>query len=46
MAALVKTLQDCELHYVRCIKSNDEKRANLLTDKRVHHQITYLGAPW
>ena len=43
IAALVKTLSDCELHYVRCIKSNDEKRANVMTDQRVHHQITYLG---
>jgi myosin-1 len=43
VAALVKTLAESDLHYVRCIKPNDEKRARLFTEDRVQHQITYLG---
>ena len=43
VALLVKTLAESEPHYVRCIKPNDEKKANVFTDARVLHQITYLG---
>ncbi|OQR90393.1 myosin-like protein [Achlya hypogyna] len=42
-AALVTALMDCQPHYVRCIKSNDHKQANHVDDKRVLHQIQYLG---
>ncbi|OQS06846.1 myosin [Thraustotheca clavata] len=42
-AALVTALMDCQPHYVRCIKSNDNKQANHVDDKRVLHQIQYLG---
>jgi myosin-1 len=41
--ALVKTLKACTPHYVRTIKSNDEKQANLIDDARVLHQCKYLG---
>lgn len=41
--ALVTALMDCTPHYVRCIKSNDQKQANKLDDRRVVHQIKYLG---
>lgn len=40
---LVKTLRSCNPHYVRTIKSNDEKRANFIDDARVLHQCKYLG---
>ncbi|KAF1332010.1 Myosin-like protein, partial [Globisporangium splendens] len=41
--ALVTALMDCTPHYVRCIKSNDQKQPNKLDDRRVIHQIKYLG---
>ncbi|KAI9906887.1 hypothetical protein PsorP6_003602 [Peronosclerospora sorghi] len=41
--ALVTALMDCTPHYVRCIKSNDQKQANKMDDRRVIHQIKYLG---
>ncbi|KAF0697355.1 Aste57867_11956 [Aphanomyces stellatus] len=42
-AALVTALMDCQPHYVRCIKSNDLKQPHTIDDKRVLHQIQYLG---
>ncbi|KAH8095201.1 hypothetical protein JL720_2480 [Aureococcus anophagefferens] len=42
--ALVAALMQCEPHYVRCVKSNDDKRA-LACDERVSHQCKYLGLP-
>jgi len=41
--ALVTALMDCAPHYVRCIKSNDEKRALTVDSTRVKHQVKYLG---
>lgn len=41
--ALVTALMDCTPHYVRCIKSNDQKQSNKIDDRRVIHQIKYLG---
>lgn len=41
--ALVTALMDCTPHYVRCIKSNDQKQPNKIDDRRVIHQIKYLG---
>lgn len=41
--ALVTALMDCTPHYVRCIKSNDQKQPNKMDDRRVVHQIKYLG---
>ena len=35
----------CEPHYVRCVKSNDDKRALACDDERVSHQCKYLGLP-
>jgi myosin-1 len=40
---LVNKLMDCSPHYVRCMKSNDEKKANMIDDKRMEHQAKYLG---
>ncbi|RNC59121.1 putative myosin IB heavy chain [Trypanosoma cruzi] len=40
---LVKTLMGCNPHYVRTIKSNDEKRRDFLDEARVLHQVKYLG---
>ena len=40
---LVARLNECEPHYIRCIKSNDRKQAGLLDAERVRHQVRYLG---
>ena len=32
-------------HYVRCVKTNDEKRPLYCDDERVAHQCKYLGLP-
>eukprot|EP00672_Neobodo_designis_P024485 CAMPEP_0174831110 /NCGR_PEP_ID=MMETSP1114-20130205/2916_1 /TAXON_ID=312471 /ORGANISM="Neobodo designis, Strain CCAP 1951/1" /LENGTH=1146 /DNA_ID=CAMNT_0016064931 /DNA_START=57 /DNA_END=3497 /DNA_ORIENTATION=+ len=40
---LVATLRSCTPHYVRTIKSNDEKQPNLIDEARVLHQCKYLG---
>ena len=42
-AELVKTLMDCSPNYVRCIKSNDAKKADTFEFERVKHQTKYLG---
>mmetsp|Transcript_23192 Transcript_23192/g.71334 ORF Transcript_23192/g.71334 Transcript_23192/m.71334 type:complete len:942 (+) Transcript_23192:1805-4630(+) len=42
---LVAALMQCEPHYVRCVKTNDEKRALFCDDERVSHQCKYLGLP-
>jgi myosin-1 len=34
---------DCQPHYVRCVKSNDAKRALFIDKSRVQHQVKYLG---
>jgi myosin-1 len=43
LANLMEKLLACEPHYVRCIKPNDEKRAGVLNEQRVRHQVRYLG---
>ncbi|XP_055019632.1 myosin IEb isoform X1 [Boleophthalmus pectinirostris] len=41
--SLVQTLMRCTPHYVRCIKPNETKRAGDWEEKRVRHQVEYLG---
>ena len=41
--ALVDSLMQCQPHYVRCMKSNDEKKAGLYDKDRMVHQVQYLG---
>jgi myosin-1 len=41
--ALVSALMECQPHYVRCIKSNDQKKALSIDNRRVQHQVKYLG---
>jgi myosin-1 len=41
--ALVTSLMQCTPHYVRCIKSNDQKAPLTIEQARVVHQIKYLG---
>lgn len=43
MIDLVKTLTSKEPFYVRCIKPNEMKSPSLFDDKRVKHQVCYLG---
>eukprot|EP01132_Coremiostelium_polycephalum_P006092 gene6092-7590_t len=43
MNALINTLLACSPHYVRCIKSNDNKQAGVIDEERVRHQVRYLG---
>ncbi|VDN03750.1 unnamed protein product [Thelazia callipaeda] len=40
---LVDSLSKCSPHYVRCIKPNDSKQALEWNEKRVLHQVQYLG---
>jgi len=40
---LIYTLMDCNPHYVRCIKSNDRKKAGIFDNDRILHQVRYLG---
>ncbi|KAJ0000657.1 hypothetical protein NQD34_012499 [Periophthalmus magnuspinnatus] len=40
---LVQTLMRCTPHYVRCIKPNETKRPGDWEEKRVRHQVEYLG---
>eukprot|EP01111_Echinosteliopsis_oligospora_P012783 TRINITY_DN4422_c0_g1_i1.p1 TRINITY_DN4422_c0_g1~~TRINITY_DN4422_c0_g1_i1.p1 ORF type:complete len:1060 (-),score=288.02 TRINITY_DN4422_c0_g1_i1:136-3315(-) len=40
---LINILASCQPHYIRCIKSNDEKRGGYLADERVRHQVRYLN---
>ena len=41
--SLVGALMQCSPHYVRCIKSNDQKKALHINADRVKHQTKYLG---
>jgi myosin-1 len=41
--ALVSKLMECSPHYVRCLKSNDQKRADFVNTARMAHQCKYLG---
>ena len=43
MQKLVEHLYKCEPHYIRCIKSNDQKKGGLFNVERVKHQVAYLG---
>jgi hypothetical protein len=40
---LINTLQQCQPHYIRCIKSNDVKRAFGFDEERIRHQVRYLN---
>eukprot|EP01125_Pyxidicula_operculata_P008053 TRINITY_DN2724_c0_g1_i1.p1 TRINITY_DN2724_c0_g1~~TRINITY_DN2724_c0_g1_i1.p1 ORF type:complete len:1027 (-),score=294.17 TRINITY_DN2724_c0_g1_i1:177-3257(-) len=40
---LMKTLSACTPHYIRCIKPNDTKKPKDWDEKRVSHQVQYLG---
>eukprot|EP01137_Pigoraptor_chileana_P027899 Opistho-2@11102 len=41
--ALVDTLMKCTPHYIRCLKPNETKKAKDWEEKRVLHQVQYLG---
>lgn len=36
-------LGKCDLHFIRCIKSNGSKQPLLMEDEVVYNQICYLG---
>jgi myosin-1 len=36
-------LSACNPHYIRCIKPNDNKKPRDWNEKRVQHQVQYLG---
>lgn len=40
---LIKTLNSTSPHFVRCMKSNDEKAGNLFTSGRMQDQLRYAG---
>eukprot|EP00941_MAST-03F_sp_MAST-3F-sp1_P001713 g1713.t1 len=41
--ALVDKLMSCSPHYVRCLKSNDQKKKDFINASRMMHQCKYLG---
>jgi myosin-1 len=41
--ALVAKLESSQPHYIRCIKSNDEKKGFGFNEDRVRHQSRYLN---
>jgi len=43
LQTLMDKLLACQPHYIRCVKSNDEKRSGVLDEQRVRHQVRYLG---
>lgn len=43
VTALMKQLSSSTPHYIRCIKPNDNKQSGVFNDKRVLHQVRYLG---
>jgi len=40
---LMERLLACEPHYIRCIKPNDSKKAGVVDNERLRHQVRYLG---
>ncbi|EFA85721.1 myosin IF [Heterostelium album PN500] len=40
---LIASLQQCQPHYIRCIKSNDEKQPSNFNQSLVRNQIRYLN---
>eukprot|EP01117_Protostelium_nocturnum_P009771 TRINITY_DN3491_c0_g1_i1.p1 TRINITY_DN3491_c0_g1~~TRINITY_DN3491_c0_g1_i1.p1 ORF type:complete len:1018 (+),score=236.89 TRINITY_DN3491_c0_g1_i1:251-3304(+) len=40
---LMDRLLSCEPHYIRCIKPNDNKKAGVIDNERLRHQVRYLG---
>ena len=43
MKQLKKELKQCDHHYVRCLKPNEEKKSTLFYSNFVFNQIQYLG---
>jgi myosin heavy subunit len=43
LAALIRTLNATEPHYIRCIKPNDEKKAFEINEERAHQQLRACG---
>eukprot|EP00456_Euglypha_rotunda_P045585 TRINITY_DN3612_c0_g1_i6.p1 TRINITY_DN3612_c0_g1~~TRINITY_DN3612_c0_g1_i6.p1 ORF type:complete len:504 (-),score=64.58 TRINITY_DN3612_c0_g1_i6:27-1538(-) len=43
VADLITKLRSCQPHYIRCIKSNDVKKAFNFDEERVKHQTRYLN---
>ncbi|XP_066542198.1 unconventional myosin-Ib isoform X4 [Hoplias malabaricus] len=43
VGTLMKNLQTKNPNYIRCIKPNDKKAAQVFTDSLVCHQVRYLG---
>ncbi|GMH51430.1 hypothetical protein TrLO_g7662 [Triparma laevis f. longispina] len=43
MNELMENLSQCNAHYVRTIKPNDQKRAGVYESEMVKNQVTYLG---
>jgi myosin heavy subunit len=43
MNDLMSDLSKCDLHFIRCIKSNNQKKALCFEEEVVFNQICYLG---
>jgi myosin-5 len=43
MVELMTELNSCDVHFVRCIKPNEEKQFNVISQNMTLKQIRYLG---
>lgn len=43
MVELMNELNSCDVHFVRCIKPNEEKVFNVISQNMTLKQIRYLG---
>lgn len=43
MSELMQELGKCGVHFVRCVKPNEEKKYGVLDQKNILNQIRYLG---
>jgi myosin heavy subunit len=43
MNELMNLLSSCDVHFVRCIKPNEQKRSDVFDSGSVLNQIRYLG---
>jgi myosin heavy subunit len=43
--SLMETLNATEPHFIRCLKPNEEKKADLWDEKRMHEQVVFNGIP-
>ena len=43
MQCLMLELNSCDVHFIRCLKPNEEKKPDLMNTSYILMQIKYLG---